>query len=240
MMVANFGKERDTVWKPDNTPLTETDTAINRHVIESVQAAFPDDGILGEEESYEAWRRRLWVVDPIDGTQPFDAGAPLSTFCLSLVIEGQPVLGLINHPFGGHLYWAAAGQGAFVNERRLHVSAAQGLDHNYVMLSSRMHSDELKTTGQIFDSIEQCQGKSFNFRSFAYGSTFVAAGKAVAAVIGVPNAWDVAATKIIVEEAGGKVTDVFGNPRRYDGDGPGLIASNGLVHAQILELMKRP
>lgn len=236
IMAANLSLSTEAVWKADNTPLTATDTEINHLVIEGIQKTFPTHGVLGEEESHESKREKLWVVDPIDGTQPFTLGVPLSSFCLSHVIEGQPVIGIIYDPFMKRMFWAAQDQGAFVNNEAIHVSKAETLAQNFVILSSRMHNGE-RTTGEIFDLIEEQKAKSLNFRSFAYGSTLVACGRAVGAIIGVPNAWDVAATKIIVEEAGGKVTDVDGNERRYDEDGRGLLATNGLVHEQMLKLI---
>lgn len=238
LIIQNFGLDTEAVWKPDNTPLTATDTLVNQMVIEQIQQAFPADGVLGEEASYETGRDRLWVVDPIDGTQPFMFGAPLSTFLLSLVIGGQPVLGIIYDPYMDRMFWAHQGSGAFMNEQAIRVSQADSLNQNYMILSSRMGPDH-KPTGQLYDEIEALGGKSFNFRSFAYGSTYVAAGKAVGAVIGVPSAWDAAATKIIVEEAGGKVTDVNGKDRRYDLPGEGLLATNGNVHEQLLELLRK-
>lgn len=236
MILSGFSLETQAVWKEDNSPLTVTDTAINRMVIEQVQLTYPDSGVLGEEESFEKDREHLWVVDPIDGTQPFTVGMPASTFCLSLVIEGQPVLGIINDPFMKRMFWAEQGKGAYLNDTRIQVSKADTLAKNFMILSSR-YVNEHTTGGELFDAIEKAGGKSLNPRSFAYGSAFVAAGSAVGTVLGVPNAWDAAATKIIVEEAGGKVTDVNGKDRRYDGDGDGLIASNGLVHDKILELI---
>lgn len=236
MTLRGFGLTTAATWKADNTPLTETDTAVNQMVIERVKKSFPGDGVLGEEASYETERKRLWVVDPVDGTQPFTLGAPVSTFLLALVIEGQPVLGIIYDMYQERMFWAVQGGGAYLNDARIHVSDSETLRRNYMILSSRM-GEECRSTGQLFDSIEAAGGKSFNFRSFAYGSAFVAAGSAVGAVIGVPNAWDVAATKIIVEEAGGKVTDITGNDRRYDGPGNGLLATNGKVHEQLLDMI---
>lgn len=237
MMIANLDSTSKTKWKQDNTPITETDININNFVIKKVQTTFLSDGILGEENSHEAGRDRLWVVDPIDGTLAFDLGAPLSTFCLSLVIDGLPVLGVIHDPYLNRMYWAIKGGGAYVNDEAIHVSEDAELHQKYVVLSSRM-GEGLKKTGQLFDAIEATGAKSFNFRSFAYGSTYVASGKAVAAVIGVGNPWDAAATKIIVEEAGGMVTDVNGEERRYDQQGDGLVATNGLVHDEVLRLIR--
>jgi histidinol-phosphatase len=236
MTLDGFGVATKAVWKSDNTPLTVTDTAINQAVIEQVQAAFPADGLLGEEDSFETGRSRLWVVDPIDGTQPFNLGAPLSTFCLSLVIDGQPVLGIIYDPYLKRLYHAVQGNGAFLNDVSIHVSSADKFEHNYVILSSNMHGNT-KTAGMIVDEIAVQNAKALNFRSFAYGSTFVANGQAIAAIIGGGHPWDASATKIIVEEAGGKATDIFGNDRRYDGEGQGLVVTNGIMHEQLLELI---
>lgn len=238
MTLKNFGLSTVATWKADNTPLTETDTAINQMVIDRVRETYPGDGVLGEEDSFEPSRQRLWVVDPVDGTQPFTLGAPLSTFLLSLVVDGQPVLGIIYDMYLDRMFWAVQGGGAFLNDTQIHVSDADTLAQNYVILSSRM-GDEHKTTGRLFDDIEETKRKSFNFRSFAYGSAYVAAGRSVGAVIGVPNAWDVAASKIIIEEAGGKVTDLDGNDRRYDGPGNGMLATNGRVHEQLLELIRK-
>lgn len=236
MMKDAFGLETTSNWKADNTPVTEADQAINRLVIQKIAQKFPDDGVLGEEESYKPTRDRLWVVDPIDGTIPFSLGAPLSTFCLALVIDDEPVLGIVFDPYLRRMFWAAIGQGAYMNSTRLHVSKTKGIAQNYIILSGRKAAID-KTAGRSFDEIEEAQGKAFNFRSFAYGSCFVAAGSAVAAVIGRPLPWDLAAPMIIVEEAGGKVTDIHGKRQRYNNCKEGLIASNGLVHERMLELI---
>lgn len=236
MIRDNFGLETEATWKSDHTPLTTTDIAINQLVIERVQATFAGDGVLGEEASYEAGRGRLWVVDPIDGTMPFTLGAPLSTFLLSLVVDGQPVLGIIYDPYLDRMFWAAKGHGTFLNKKQLHVSDEDTLTNNFLILSTRM-GDGHKSVGELFNVLEDIKCKAFNFRSFGYGSAFVAAGRAVGAILGVPNTWDAVATKIIVEEAGGKVTDINGNERRYDGPGDGLLASNGKLHGKLLELL---
>lgn len=235
-MRASFGFHTAATWKEDNTPVTAADIAINQLIIDRISQRFPRDGVLGEEQSTGGQAERLWVVDPIDGTQAYTLGAPLSTFCLALVIDGQPVVGMILDPYLNREFWAVKGEGAFVNDRPLKVSAATEIAQNYVILSSRM-GHATRTTGQCFDAIEELGGKVFNFRSFAYGSMFVAAGSAVGTLIGTGKAWDVAATKLIVEEAGGRCTDIDGKERRYDEAGNGFVASNGLVHDQLLRLI---
>lgn len=238
MMQKAFGLHASATWKSDNTPVTETDMAINRMVIERVKTAFPDDGILGEEESYETSRERLWVTDPIDGTYPFTLGAPLSTFLLALVIDGQPVVGVMYDPYLDRMFWAVQGEGAYLNDQPIHVSDSDTLKRNFVVLSSR-EIVEHKTAGEFFDEMSDEGAVAFNFRSFAYGSGFIAAGTAVGGIIGKAHPWDVAVSKLLIEEAGGMVTDLAGNARRYDRPGNGMLASNGKVHQQLLDLLKR-
>lgn len=235
MTLLNFGLNTEAVWKADVTPLTKTDIAINKLVIDEIQAAFPKDGVLGEEASFEPERSRLWVVDPIDGTQPFVLGAPLSTFCIALVENNQPILGVVYDPYLNRLYWGAKGEGAFINGKPLTPSVSAQLANNFVILSSRMGKS--RTTGSLYDAIELLQGKSFNFRSIVYGLMMVATGSAVAAVAGYLKPWDLAAAKVILEEVGAKVTDFEGNPCNYDENSNGCLVSNSLVHNQMLKLI---
>ncbi len=235
MMRDAFGLHPKKTWKSDHSPITDADLSINKYVIARVQESFPDDGVLGEEISFEPSRKRLWVVDPIDGTYAFTIGAPLSTFSLGLVIDGEPVLGVVYDPFMDRMFWAECGKGAFVNDEPLHVSEAKKLSNEYITLSSR-HMEGGKMTGELFDSVEREGGKAFSFRSFVYSGCLVAAGTAVAAVIGTPKPWDLAALLVILEEAGGKATGLDGKPHSYKSK-DALIATNGLVHERILELV---
>jgi len=236
--LSQFGLTTEVVWKEDNSPLTEADTAINRLVIERVTSTYPSDGVLGEEASRESGRERLWVVDPIDGTQPFSLGVPISTFCIALVVNKEPVLGVVYDPFQQRMYQAVKGEGAFVNGVRLHVSEATSLQQNYVVVSSRM-SGNYATTGEFCDRFAQARGKSFNFRSIAYSCMMVASGKAVEVVAGYFHPWDVAAVKVILEEAGAKVTDFNDRPLLYERTDGGLIVSNGLVHNELSHLVRQ-
>ncbi|HSX30980.1 MAG TPA: inositol monophosphatase [Candidatus Saccharimonadales bacterium] len=236
MILRGFSVATTATWKADNTPLTETDTAINDMVIGNVRAAFPADGVLGEEASFGAKRDRLWVVDPLDGTQAFDVGAPLATFCLALVENGKVVLGVVYDPFEDRMYSAMYGQGAFLNEQPLHVSDANSLAQNYAVLSSRSLTS-YKATGELYDAIVEHGGKPFSFRSVVYGYMRVAAGKAVVAVAGYLQPWDYAAAKVILEEAGATITNFAGEYCEYDQVGGGIVVSNGRVHQQVLELI---
>lgn len=238
MMRAAFGLHTNATWKEDNSPITETDIAINQLVIDGVQARFPDDGVLGEETSYRSERNRLWVVDPIDGTQPFAVGMPLSTFCLAFVVGGIPTIGVVYDPYQDRLFSAVIGGGAFINNEQIRVSSARYFEKNYVILSSRM-AGEWPTPGQVYDAISERQGKVFNLRSVVYGMMLVACGRAVASVAGYLHPWDIAAAQVILQEAGATVTDLRGQPLHYNNVANGFLATNGKVHEAMLAVVKK-
>lgn len=238
MILKGFENVDNVVWKPDNTPLTETDEAINRLTIERIKTGYPDHGVLGEEDSYEPERSKLWVVDPIDGTQPFSIKIPTCVYSLAYVEGGRPKVGVVNDPFTGQLYWASRDGGAFVNGRPLRVSDDESFQGSYFVLSSRMGGDGRVTTGQLFDRIQERGGKTFNFRSIVYGYMTVASGRAAASVAGSIKPWDLAAAQIILEEAGATVTDYDGQPIQYDVAENGVVVSNGKIHQDTLELTK--
>ncbi len=236
IIAANFGDGSPTQWKEDNTPVTQTDKDVNALTIRKVQETFPEDGVLGEEASYATDRTRLWVVDPIDGTQAFDLGAPTATYCLALVEDGKVKLGVVYDPFNKQLYTAVQGQGAFLNGKPIHVSDTDSLAQSYVVLSSRS-IEGYKKTGEIHDAVVEAGGKPFNFRSIVYGYMRVASGQASVAAAGYLKPWDYAAAKVIAEEAGAMITDFAGQAREYDQVGNGIVVSNGHVHQEFLRLI---
>jgi fructose-1,6-bisphosphatase/inositol monophosphatase family enzyme len=236
IMLQHFNKTALAVeWKEDNTPVTIADKEINKLVIERIKSQFPEDGVLGEEESYQSDKSRLWVVDPIDGTQPFSIGIPLSTFSLGLVVEDKAILGVIYDPFQDRLYHSDA-EKSFIGDTKLRVSSATDLSQSYVVLSSRM-GGKYKETGAALDDIIKAEGKVFNFRSIIYGFMMVATGNAVAAAAGYCQPWDIAAALPILNACGAKVTDFEGRPITYTDVSNGILVSNGKVHEQMLELI---
>lgn len=236
IVTEQFGQHTETDWKQDNTPVTQADIDINELVIREVQDRFPDHGVLGEEVSYEPNRERIWVVDPIDGTQPYSLGVPISTFCISLVVNNEPVIGVIYDPFMKRMYKGVKGEGSYMNSERLNVAPADELNQNYVVMSSRM-GGKFISTGQALDRIVEAGGKVFNFRSIAYGCMLVATGGAIAAIAGYLKPWDAAATIVILEEAGATITDLTGAPVTYDQNVNGLLVSNGNVHQKLSNLL---
>lgn len=238
-MLEWFAKGATKEWKRDTTPVTEADYAINRMVIERIAASFPADNVLGEEESAHNGGLRTWVCDPIDGTVPFAHGLPISTFAIALVIDGTPVLGVVYDPFLDRLFYAVAGHGAFMNTTPLHVS------------SGTLKNSVVDVTG--FSLKGNMTGRNPNFISdlhdhgcivttvwsYVLTSMLVANGQYMASLCASPHPHDGAASKIIVEEAGGKVTDLHGNEQRYDRPIKGVLASNGVTHNEIIDLLRK-
>lgn len=239
LMRKNFTLGMKKEWKSDNSPVTQTDILINELLIEKIHEQFPTHNILAEEKSdLKNTTEYVWVCDPVDGTLPFSHGIPVSTFSLALVKDGQSILGVVYDPFLQRLFSAEKGKGAYLNNRRIQVSNARefkGHAGGYEM-GAQGHFD----TAALLPHLGRQWGlKTVKLCSFIYSSMLVAAGEFVCSIYSSTAVHDVATTKIIVEEAGGRVTDLFGEDQRYDQPVRGLIASNGILHDELVLLSRK-
>lgn len=230
-----FGKDPEFEFKKDETIVTIADKEVNSMVISRVREAYPSHSVDGEEESDAKETDHVWVCDPIDGTNPFAMELPVSVFSLALVVDGEPIVGVIYDPFCDKLYSAVSQGGAFVNDKRIAVSK------DSLQVKTRINFDWWSSAE--FDVLTPLQKLSRDTGAYLLspGSTthmaaLVAEGHFTASVFAGTKGKnvDIAAAKVIVEEAGGKVTDLFGNEQRYDGDIKGAIISNGIVHDEIV------
>lgn len=227
----------NTQWKSDDTPLTVADTAINRLVIERVREVFPDCGVHGEEESFHTERELLWVCDPVDGTMPYSLGLPISTFSLGLVHNGRPVVGVVYDPFGDRLFSARIGHGAELNGRPIHVSE-KALAGSYVTVDMLAGAPGALEIPDFRGALLELSTRPFTLLSFVISAMMVATGETTVAYFGFTKPEDLAAAKIIVEEAGGTVTDVDGKDQPYDRQINGAVVSNGAAHDAFLEVIR--
>lgn len=235
-----FSFETENIWKEDNTPLTKADTEINDLVIKRINEAYPDHSIHGEEKSdKKEGSQYIWVCDPIDGTMPFSCGLPIFTFSLALVDQsnGQPILGIVNDPIMKNMYWAYKDGGSYRNGKKILVAQNTTLFNTYLNIDGSGRDLNFSNL-PLLKSLSEKKCKVMKLLSVIYGGVQVANGKFVGTVFYGPYPHDVATLKIIIEEAGGKVTDLNGEERRYDQDGLGFIASNGILHNEILECVK--
>ncbi len=235
-----FSFEIESTWKDDNTPLTKADTEINDLVIKRLNDVYPEHSIYGEEKSdKKANSKFIWVCDPIDGTMAFSCGLPIFVFSIALVdqLNGLPVLGLINDPIMKNMYWATQGGGAYRNGRKIFVSENSSLTNTYLNTGASGSAVGFSNL-PLMKTLSEMKCAVMRYPSFIYGGIQVANGKYIGAVFYAKSGHDVASLKIITEEAGGKVTDLNGDERRYDQDGLGCIVSNGILHNDLLGIVQ--
>lgn len=235
-----FGKEPESHLKANNTIATVADEEINDLVIKRVTERYPAHDIDGEEASRRRGSKYVWACDPIDGTASFVMGLPVSVFSLALVLDGQPEVGVIYAPFSDHLYWASRGRGAYINSHPIHVSQ-HSLDDRVEMNIDWWPSAQWDVMQVVHDLAYEKDVYVTTVGSTTHAAALVARGEFIASVfVGTKGKnVDIAAAKVIVEEAGGKVTDLFGQEQRYDRDICGALVSNGVVHEDIVKAMRK-
>lgn len=224
--------------KADGTPVTIADTEIDTMVSEAVKSTYPHHAILSEEGDISPDPAEYtWVCDPLDGTQPYTFGIPVSMFSLALVQNGTPILGVMYDPYEKRMYHALKGEGAYLNGERITVNNQATLAHNHVALPGS--AEGLLDSGGLLHEAIQRHIKTFTFVCVTAEAALVTNGQIVGNVYGHSSPWDIASIKIIVEEAGGKVTDLSGNEQHYDQPIRGAVVSNRLVHDELVSLVKK-
>ena len=234
----HFSLNMNTDWKPDGTPVTAADLAINSLVIMRINSVFPDHSILGEEESASTESQYVWVCDPIDGTIPFSSGVPICAFSLALVKDGESILGVAFDPFMSRLVWAEKGKGAFLNGEKIDVNQNSTLPNSVISVDTA--NSAYKNLSHFRQQLLDENVLILGLNSSVYCCILVAVGQFSAHIYSFTHPWDGAAVKCIVEEAGGKVTDLHGDDNQdWSGKIKGYIASNGLVHDQLVDLINQ-
>jgi myo-inositol-1(or 4)-monophosphatase len=233
-----FGFGAEFTRKEDGSLLTAVDTAINTEVEETIKAAFPADGVLGEELGLRSGtNNRCWVVDPIDGTSNFATGIPLTMFSLALTVDGESVVAVCYDPMMKRMFTARKGQGTYLNGVRAAVSKDD------IISRSAVHHElpvKLPSYLPLLQFLREHKSKGSSLSCSTYGACLVATGAFIGSINTTPKAWDMAAVSLLVQEAGGVATDVYGNAQRYDQPIRGCVLSNGKVHQQLLELLDMP
>lgn len=215
--------------KVDGTPVTAADRAAEALVRQRLGEAYPDDGVLGEEEAERVGSSgRRWIVDPIDGTKAFARGVPLYTTLLAVEDEHGVVAGVIVVPAVGEALWAGRGLGAFHDGRPCSVSAVSSMADAYVTTSSYSHWPEPALLAV------RRSGAAMRTWGDGYGYLLVATGRMEAMVDPAVAPYDVAAMPVILAEAGGRFSDLDGNEGFEGGSG---VATNGLLHEELLGLL---
>lgn len=237
IMLKYFNENNGSNYKYDNTIVTIADTEINEYLIKRVKEKFPTHSVDGEENSFGN-SEYVWVCDPIDGTAMYARHIPVAVFSLALVVSGTPIIGVVYDPFTDSLYTAIKGKGAYKNNVKIQVN-----DIKFNDMRSVSHYDMWPSSPyNIYDAIKELGTKTYmiSIGSITRACMCVACGEFNLAIFpGTKHKnCDIAAAKIIVEEAGGKVTSLFGDEQRYDKDINGAIISNGIVHEEVIDTIK--
>jgi myo-inositol-1(or 4)-monophosphatase len=230
---------RQIAYKGRSTNLvTEMDTRAEALIVDRLRAEFPDDAVLAEESGRRPGRSgRRWIIDPLDGTTNYAHGIPIFAVSVALEVGGQTRLGVVYEPNQDELYVAERGGGAVMNEAPIQVSSAVTLD------------ESLLVTGFPYDIRERVDNNLREYGAFSVraravrrlGSAvidfaYVASGRFDGYWELTLGPWDAAAGVLLVEEAGGRVSDLVGAP--LDLDAPSVVATNGRIHGEILAILK--
>ena len=220
--------------KPDNTPVTQADQEAEKAIRVILARATPGCGFLGEEFGQDGSTSRRWIIDPIDGTRNFVRRIPIWAVLIALEEDGQVTTGVVHNPVTGELFWARKGEGAWADGERIHVSGCATMKDAMLLHSSL---NLLRAAG-YWDGFVRLVDATLRQRGFGdyAGYCLVAEGKGEIYAEADLKAWDVAPMKILVEEAGGRLTDFNGKPDIYTGS---ALATNGLLHDEALRLLRR-
>jgi histidinol-phosphatase len=223
-----FHREFEVRRKEDDTPVTEADTRIEAMLRERISDRFPHDAILGEEEGAQGSGDRQWIVDPIDGTKNFAARIPVWATLIALSVEGQTKLGMASAPTIDERYWATRGGGAQMNGRTIHVSETNDIGKASLAVAG-VETWVERPDREAFVQVCQDADRVGGFGDF-WGHCLVARGAADAMMDPYLRTWDFAALEVIVEEAGGKISQADGAPLA---DTMSTLSANPSMHAEI-------
>jgi len=233
-----FGKHPEWHRKADHSPVSEADLAVDEALRKRLRHARPDYGWLSEETADSEERlscRRVWVLDPVDGTRGFLRGDPDWCVSLALVEDGRPVIGIIHAPVRGHTWAAMAGRGAALDGRPIRVSDLRTLEGAHLIGPRSIH--DRRMWERPWPKV-----KVTKLPSLALRLAHVASAEADGMLApGCKCDWDIAAGDVIVREAGGVVTDARGETilyNRRDTRPFGVVAANAELHAQIMEYVR--
>ena len=215
--------------KPDMTPVTEADRAVEEALRERLRRERPDDAVLGEEFGLEGESDRRWILDPIDSTRNYVRGIPVYATLIALALGDDAVVGLVSAPALGRRWWAERGGGAHMNGEPIRVSRVARL------ADAQLSYNDLRSFGYhgYGEAAARLDAAVWRVRGFGdfWSHVMVAEGSVDVAVEPAVNPWDLAALQVIVEEAGGRFTNLEGVATFSGGS---ALSSNGRVHEEAL------
>lgn len=219
----------EVMTKPDRSPVTEADLAIEAMVRERIADEFPDDDVLGEEQGGTDTGGRTWILDPIDATKNFALRIQIWGTLLALRVEGDLKVAVVSAPALGERYAAVRGEGATLNGAPIRVSGVDRVVDAHVLYAG-MKTWLREPRGEAVLGLVAEASRTRAFGDF-WGHVLVARGAAEIMVEPELHVWDFAAPQLVTEEAGGRMTTMDGGPPV---DGGSVLTTNGVLHDEVL------
>ncbi len=237
IILDHYQSELMVTTKDDMTPVTVADRQAEDIIKQTILTTFPEHTFFGEEGEKVDLRNHkgfTWIIDPIDGTKSYIRGIPLFGTLLALMQDGELIVGVSNAPIWSELIYAAKGEGAFLNGKQLNVSTVNNIDDAYLINGRLKYFEDINKISQLLELSRQSQWSRGMGDFWIYH--LIAQGKVDIAMEGSVKFWDIAAAKVIVEEAGGIMTQLDGKSISYRSTT--VLATNGLLHAKTVAAMK--
>jgi len=234
----NFEGEFQVSQKGYINFVTEIDLKSEEAILRRIHAAFPEHAILSEETGANDGKSPFrWIIDPLDGTTNYAHGYP--AFCVSIALEyeGAVAAGVIYDPLPDEMFWAVVGAGAWRNGKAMHVSRRATLEDSLLGTGFSYNTESLKRNLHFFNEFMTRASGVRRAGAAARDLAYVACGRYDAVWEVDLQVWDLAAGFLLVQEAGGMITDFQGNPARPNS--PEIVFSNGLIHQEILSVLAR-
>lgn len=227
-----FAKIPKVIYKPDNSPVTIADKTAEKVIRSVISKHFPEHGIIGEEfPPINPHSEYQWVIDPIDGTKDFIRRIPTWASFIGVLKAGKPHLGVIYYPCFNEMFHAEAGRGAYLNNTKTQVSKVKDLKDAYLAHSSIKRTNLHGKLGNLVKITEMVYNER-NLGSYSIAQLLKGNIDFEIAIGG--SMWDFVAPSILVQEAGGKFSDLTG---KFTYDSNNMVISNGLLHDKVIKLL---
>ena len=238
ILMKYFHRKHRIEKKPGAGIVTEADKAAENYILKKIYRNYPESSIITEESGeFRRSESLCWVIDPLDGTSNYAHGFPWFCVSIGLYADGKPRAGVIYHPILKEMFYAAAGRGAYLNGKRIHVSSTVRLDE--ALLATGFYYSKGKTLRREVEGFGKMNEAARGVRrpgSAALDLAFVACGRFDGFWEKGLSSWDVAAGFLMVTEAGGKITDYRG--RKTTMFAQQVVASNGKIHGKMVSKVR--